>query len=191
MPSCDKPHIISQSAFTASIATLQVQWILVLAVTHNHNTVEVGGTRAQTSACTKCVKGGGEHRANRGLRTSSLSKWHHRRELRLHSCFMAGDIEAHAWTHHPSKRMKRSLLSCAQEKQCQPLSSARLHTWNVEWVEMGNKKTEKKKESIWIRAFLTRSLTDCDLSLLRNGKETTRPQCHKTAQIGSQQWFCN
>lgn len=28
--------------------------------------------------------------------TSSLSKWHHSRSLRLHSCLMAGDIGAHA-----------------------------------------------------------------------------------------------
>lgn len=66
-----------------------------------------GRNTCSEGVCTYMWGGWG---TNRDLFTSSLSKWHHRRELRLHSCLMAGDIEAHAWTHRSSKRMRRSLL---------------------------------------------------------------------------------
>lgn len=47
---------------------------------------------------------------DRALSTSSLRKWRHRSELRHHSCLMAGDSGAHAWTRRSSKRMRRSSL---------------------------------------------------------------------------------
>lgn len=128
-----------------------------------------------------CAKRGGECGTNRDLPTSSLSKWHHRHELRLHSCLMAGDIEAHAWTHRSSKRMRRSSLPLLRPRKTMayPLKCTRAHLECLECVEMGMEKGGKIHLG---HASLTRSLTDCDLSLLHNGKETTRPRSHKTAR---------
>lgn len=72
-------------------------------------------------------------------------------------------------------------------KQWQP-APPRTHTFKctlahlecLQWVGMGIKNGRKK--SIWFHASLSRSLTDCDLSVLCTRKKTTRPQCHKTAQ---------
>lgn len=115
------------------------------------------------------------------LLTSSLSKWHQGDELQLHSCLMAGDIEEHAPTHRSSKRMRRPFASTAcDEENNGSRPQVRSRTPGMSGVK-----------SIWLHACLTISLTDCDLSLLRNGKETTRPRCYKTAQSGCQQWFCN
>lgn len=69
-------------------------------------------------------------------------------------------------------------------KQWQP--PPQVHTCTPGMSRMsgdGNEK-EKKKKSIWFHASLSRSLTDCDLPLLRNGKEMARPRCHKTTQSG-------
>lgn len=159
--------------------------MLVLAVTYTHNTVEVGGTHAQTCVYVHvCVKGGGGCATNRDLPTSSLSKWHHRRELRLHSCLMAGDIEAHAWTHRSSKRMRRSLLPLLVPRKNNG-SPPQVHTCTPGMSRMSGDGNEKGgKKSIWFHASRTRSLTDCDLPLLRYRKEAARPRCHKTAQSG-------
>lgn len=158
-----KPCVIAQSTFIVGITELEIKWVLVLAVTYSHNTVEVGGTHAPAGCVSvRVCKRGGECGTNWDLLTSSLSKWHRRHELRLHSCLVAGDIEAHAWTHRSSKRMRRSSLLLLMLRKNNgnypPLECILVHLECLEWVEM-----KGTKKSIWIHASLTTSSTDCDL----------------------------
>lgn len=61
-------------------------------VTCGHNTAEVSGREGGSHLNV----GEEEWDVDRALSTSSLRKWRHRSELRLHSCLMAGDSGAHA-----------------------------------------------------------------------------------------------
>lgn len=61
-----------------------------------------------------------------------------------------------------------------------PLKCILAHLECLEWVEMGM----KNKKNPFGFMHLSRSLTDCDLPLLGNGKETARPWCHKMTQSG-------
>lgn len=147
-------------------------------VTRSHNPAEVGGTLGSH------VNAGEEEQGvDRALSATSLTKWHHRSELRLHSCLVAGDNGAHAWTRRSSKRMRRtSLPPLVPRKTMVP---PRSHYAHLECRERGRRQRKRgAKKSIWFHSSLTRRLTDGDLPPLNKGKETAWPQSHKTAQSG-------
>lgn len=143
-------------------------------------------------------KGGGVSHVNvgeeewdvdRALSTSSLRKWRHRSELRLHSCLMAGDSGAHAWTRRSSKRMRRSSLPPLVPRKTMappppPPSGFTLYTPGMSRASGDGKERGAQKKSIWFHSPLTRSLTDGDLPPLNKGKETAWSQRHKMAESG-------
>lgn len=122
-------------------------------VTRSHNPAEVGGTRGSHANA-----GEEEQGVDRALSATSLTKWHHRSELRLHSCLVAGDNGAHAWTRRSSKRMRRTSLPplVSRKTMVPPPSPFTLCTPGMSRAgETAKKEGSKKKKKIHLVSFVS------------------------------------